>query len=139
MKRWEGLTLGVCNRCGERPITAEHGKLCDICRRTCSKCNQNRKAQRSHYCLECKAAYARENRPRYSALSEEAKHKSRARAYANMYLRRGLIERKGCEVCGEKAQMHHEDYNKPLRVRFLCSRHHQYLHHPLPDSLDGGG
>jgi hypothetical protein len=30
-----------------------------------------------------------------------------------------------CEVCGsEKAQMHHDDYSKPLEVRWFCARHH---------------
>lgn len=45
------------------------------------------------------------------------------------YLRRGKVEKKPCEICGSlKVQGHHEDYSKPLEVRWLCSKHHQELH-----------
>lgn len=34
-----------------------------------------------------------------------------------------------CEVCGaEKSEAHHDDYTKPLSVRWLCRSHHR-LHH----------
>lgn len=44
-------------------------------------------------------------------------------------LRRGLIDRKPCEVCGaEPADAHHTDYSRPLVVNFLCRRHHRQWH-----------
>jgi hypothetical protein len=73
----------------------------------------------------------RANRRKYSDMNDEQKLKIRCRAYANVALKRGKIERQGCEVCGEKAQMHHSDYTKPLEVRWLCRRHHVYHHHPI--------
>jgi hypothetical protein len=35
-----------------------------------------------------------------------------------------------CEVCGDvlNVQAHHDDYDKPLEVRWLCRKHHQALH-----------
>lgn len=33
-----------------------------------------------------------------------------------------------CEVCGKKAQKHHPDYNEPLKVQWLCRKHHMDLH-----------
>ena len=36
----------------------------------------------------------------------------------------GKLIRQPCEICGEKALGHHEDYNKPLEVKWLCIRHH---------------
>lgn len=121
----------LCNRCHEKPITTENAKFCDECRRLCSKCRTQRRGQRSAYCNDCHAAYMRETRPKYAELSEEAKMKGRCRSFAQTYLRRGKIERKGCEVCGERAQMHHDDYSKPLEIRWLCRRHHVYHHHPI--------
>jgi hypothetical protein len=44
----------------------------------------------------------------------------------------GKIERLPCEVCGkEKAQAHHEDYSKPLEVKWLCDLHHKQIHYKL--------
>lgn len=36
--------------------------------------------------------------------------------------------KRGCEICGAKAQAHHTDYNKPLKVRMLCPKHHAQQH-----------
>lgn len=37
--------------------------------------------------------------------------------------------RQPCEVCGkEKSQAHHDDYSKPLEVRWLCTKHHAEHH-----------
>ncbi len=54
-------------------------------------------------------------------------------AWAHMALRsairRGLIQREPCEVCGaEGADGHHDDYDKPMQVRWLCRRHHRLFH-----------
>lgn len=40
-----------------------------------------------------------------------------------------VLTRQPCEVCGsEKAQAHHDDYSKPLDVRWLCTTHHAEWH-----------
>jgi len=52
-----------------------------------------------------------------------------ARHIVTLAIRMGVIKRKPCEVCGEKyAVAHHDDYMKPLDVRFLCHSHHQKYH-----------
>ena len=39
------------------------------------------------------------------------------------------MTRQPCEVCGNaKAQAHHDDYGKPLDVRWLCTTHHAEWH-----------
>ena len=44
-------------------------------------------------------------------------------------LRRGDMVRSNCEICGaEKAEAHHDDYNYPLRVRWLCRSCHKAWH-----------
>ncbi|MBO9101361.1 MULTISPECIES: hypothetical protein [unclassified Rhizobium] len=41
----------------------------------------------------------------------------------------GDLEKLGCEVCGHDAvDAHHDEYDEPLRVRWLCRRHHTRLH-----------
>ncbi len=40
----------------------------------------------------------------------------------------GALARQLCEVCGNHAEAHHDDYDKPLDVRWLCTRHHNAWH-----------
>lgn len=55
--------------------------------------------------------------------------KNRARNAISNAIRDGKIVRQPCEVCGGKAQAHHDDYAKPLEVRWLCFKHHRELKH----------
>jgi hypothetical protein len=44
-------------------------------------------------------------------------------------VRAGRMVRQPCEVCGEpKTHAHHDDYSKPLDVRWLCPKHHREHH-----------
>ena len=44
-------------------------------------------------------------------------------------IRDGRLIKQPCEVCNEqKAQAHHDDYSKPLDVRWLCTKHHAEWH-----------
>lgn len=59
------------------------------------------------------------------------RHKAEARARCNVaYARRkGEIIKQPCEICGSsKTDAHHDDYNKPLEVRWLCKKCHREWH-----------
>ena len=44
-------------------------------------------------------------------------------------LKRGALRKKSCKKCGNKnVHAHHEDYNKPLNVVWLCPLHHKDMH-----------
>ncbi|MCF2514440.1 hypothetical protein LVY65_05085 [Sphingomonas sp. G124] len=45
-------------------------------------------------------------------------------------LRRGLIERQPCAVCGTTRHVdgHHPDYDQPMAVVWLCRAHHVAVH-----------
>jgi len=44
-------------------------------------------------------------------------------------IKRGAIKRKPCIKCGSlKSQAHHEDYSDPLKVIWLCAKHHKAHH-----------
>ena len=52
----------------------------------------------------------------------------------------GALEKQGCEVCGSVAvDAHHERYDAPLDVRWLCRCHHVRLHRGGEDLFGGGG
>jgi len=47
----------------------------------------------------------------------------------NVWSKTRKLKKQSCEVCGEiKALGHHDDYDKPLEVRWLCPKHHIELH-----------
>lgn len=44
-------------------------------------------------------------------------------------IRDGVIHKRPCEICGcETVHAHHDDYAKPLMVRWLCDTHHNEWH-----------
>lgn len=44
-------------------------------------------------------------------------------------IRKGVLEKKPCEVCGDQnVDAHHPDYRHPLKVRWLCRKHHIEAH-----------
>lgn len=58
------------------------------------------------------------------------------RAHKRVYhaVRAGLIVKPdGCEQCGREVRLHahHDDYAKPLQVRWLCGRCHRLVHRAL--------
>lgn len=68
---------------------------------------------------------------RISSAKQRIKHreKYKARSIVNHAIRDGRIERMPCEICGEpKTQAHHDDYDKPLDVRWLCVKCHNDWH-----------
>jgi hypothetical protein len=62
-------------------------------------------------------------------MSQAQRIRDRARSYAYVYLKRGKLTQLSCEVCWkDETEMHHDDYSKPLEVRWLCRDHHLDLH-----------
>jgi len=55
----------------------------------------------------------------------------------NNAIRNKKLFREPCEVCGiEKVDAHHDDYAKPLNVRWLCSEHHHQWHAKYGEALN---
>jgi hypothetical protein len=60
--------------------------------------------------------------------------KSAARNKLSNAIRDKKIFKTPCEVCGDtKVEGHHDDYAKPLEVRWLCIKHHKELHRIYKD------
>jgi len=59
----------------------------------------------------------------------EIKVRNQARRRLRHEIAMGRLQRGPCEVCGDTcSQAHHDDYAKPIEVRWLCKRHH-VAHH----------
>lgn len=59
----------------------------------------------------------------------ELRVRHEARELVNKAIQAGDLAKQPCEVCGAiKVDGHHDDYAKPLEVRWLCRAHHQEHH-----------
>lgn len=130
----------TCSRCKEKKRGTEFGL------------DSRRPRGRSSYCPPCRAAIERNDRLA-NRVTTYAKYKERRRrnpnsarraalrnnklypkaAYARSVVRnevkRGRLSRGCCEVCGSAGvHGHHDDYDRPLAVRWLCPIHHREWH-----------
>lgn len=96
---------------------------------------QGRKPERLKYQREWRRRWRENNREQLNSWfreyykKEENNKVRRARNKLNYAIRKGRVEKENCEVCGsEKVEGHHENYDKPLEVRWLCREHHRVIH-----------
>lgn len=143
--------LSVCKKCGASYAkTKSHRNWCRPCRNAYERTRKAEKegtpvAQPRAFCTgdertKDKARKARyyskpENRAkralsvRLRSQSPIYKFKNRARWITKDALKRGILTKAPCEVCGEvKSEIHHDDYSKPLEIRWLCREHHVQFH-----------
>tara|TARA_Y100000593_G_scaffold50191_1_gene94590 strand:- start:3063 stop:3458 length:396 start_codon:yes stop_codon:yes gene_type:complete len=70
--------------------------------------------------------YRKQNRNKYTAHNK-----------VNNAIRDGKLKREPCEKCGaNKVHAHHDDYAKPLEIRWLCPAHHQQWHATNGEALN---
>ncbi len=67
---------------------------------------------------------------------EEKARRVKCRGDTNHAITQGKLNRMPCEPCGGKAEAHHDDYSKPLDVRWLCFKHHREWHRQNPELLE---
>ena len=103
---------------------------------TCSNCGREKEESQFNegYCKACKAFRKKMIRPYRTG---EQKYKDWVRKVTNKAVHDGLLIKQPCEVCGteEDVQAHHDDYDDPLDVRWLCKTHHRE-HHKNLDNKD---
>lgn len=73
-----------------------------------------------------------ENRERRYRWLDEDPRRLKAQNAVSHEIAAGRLIAHPCEVCGTlPTQAHHDDYSKPLEVRWLCTSHHLRLHAEL--------
>jgi hypothetical protein len=111
-------------------------KLCAVCGMPHNRYRDSAHSSFCAYCHSCHAAYMRRTRPLYQEMTKEQKRKANARAYANAYQRRGKLAKMPCEKCGSPlAEKHHNDYGRPLTIRWLCRPCHLAAHRAIDPGL----
>lgn len=96
---------------------------------TCSICGKEKEINylNESCCQACKIMKKKLGR---SSRSNEQILKENVRRYTYKAIMEGKLIRMPCEVCqtNNDIQAHHDDYNKPLDVRWLCRKHHREHH-----------
>ena len=150
------LTSGYCRECksennllkrlsarlarGQQPL-GEGRKI------YCCECGEVKENVHQGYCYKCQAHRDRErrmhNKQSIAFVTAERnrvskrlktdpiyKYKRMVNVFTNYATRLQIILRQPCEVCGGtvKVDAHHDDYGKPLEVRWLCRSHHNKHH-----------
>ncbi len=96
----------------------------------CPDCRTNPRAgQRT--CLKCHAAYMLKWYYKNGVNPTQRKHNI-ARSYAKSYVKRGKVLKSPCTICGNPdSQIHHENYEAPLQIIWLCKECHYWIHRKL--------
>lgn len=111
--------------------------------------NKTNKDGKNYWCRKCWNEFCRKRKKKYS-LEEQRKwykyrpesakkavnewnrknpEKRQAHKLVEQAIKRGEIIREVCIECGEsRTDAHHDDYTKPLEVRWLCRLHHKQTH-----------
>ena len=147
-----------CFKCGaEKPLTDfyKHKAMADWHLNKCKECakaeerkrrNDNIEEHRARdrkrhwenperraYSHAQSLAWRQKNPERHAELqanwNKRNPEKRKAHHAVSNAIRDGKLQKGLCEVCGSSSvQAHHDDYSKPLDVRWLCIEHHNEVH-----------
>lgn len=141
--------MKACNKCDQLKDESEYYAKHSTCKECVKeRVRANRAAKLEYYRerdrlrankpkrVAARAAYVKTANGRAKSDAAKAawasrnKHKRKAHHATNNAIRDGKLSRQPCEVCGatENIEAHHDDYGKPLDVRWLCTKHHAQHH-----------
>jgi hypothetical protein len=118
-------TLNKCKECTKSDARATHVR---------NMANplwvaKERERQRIKERARREAGLAKPSREAVKAWGKRNRHKTRAQLATRRHILRGNLQKQPCEVCGStNVQAHHDDYARPLDVRWLCVKHHNEHH-----------
>jgi hypothetical protein len=134
-----------CFKCNTvKPLSEfyKHSQMADGHVNKCKECNKNDVNKHRANNLERIRAYDRERGKlahRLQLAAEvtrawraEDKRRNIAHGMVARAIKNGILIRQPCIRCGaEKSEGHHEDYDKPLEVMWLCTPCHKQRHKEL--------
>ena len=150
------MDFKICFKCGKEKALKEfykHSQMADGHLNKCIECTKKDSNKHREDNLEEVKAYdrKRDSLPRRIKAREEyaktpngieAGNKAKkkwtkknpdqraAHTLLNSAIKSGKIKKQPCENCGSTVRVHghHDDYSKPLEVRWLCPRCHKAFH-----------
>jgi hypothetical protein len=129
----------ICTKClNKKPLSGFylHPETADKHFSSCKECVRKSSAKYSKSEKGREAIKGRCNNPKWRTYYKQWQKKDRiknpGRIHAYNTVRLGLgsgkLTKMPCEVCGNlNVEAHHDDYLKPLDVRWLCKKHHSEI------------
>jgi hypothetical protein len=149
-----GVYMKTCKKCGEEKSLNEfykkRGYLIHSCKSCCISYEKNRRLEkideiRMRDKLRANLPHRIEARKKYSKTDNgKLSHKKALQKYryanplrraahqiiSNAVYRKKIIKPDNCSICNStiKIEAHHDDYTKPLLIRWLCEKCHKEWH-----------
>jgi hypothetical protein len=121
--------LGKCKVCTKRDVKENYKSNIEY-----YKQYEKSRAMSPHR-IEARAAYQATETGKVNTLKAKRNYlkrnplKRKTHIAVGNAIRDGRLTRQPCEICNkQKAHAHHDDYSKPLDVRWLCTKHHAEWH-----------
>lgn len=134
--------MKTCFKCNTvQPLTEfyKHNAMADGFLNKCKSCTKKNATEHRNKNLEKVREYDRirasnpERRKAAAAIStawrQEDERRAKCHRQVSYAIKTGELMRQNCEKCGnENSLAHHEDYDKPLMVNWLCQPCHKQRH-----------
>lgn len=136
----------TCFKCGvERPLAEfyKHPQMKDGHLNKCKECTKSDATEVRSKNIDHYRAYDRKRGSRrpdgyQSEYRNKYPNKYKAHSIIGYAIKSGKLFEEPCGECGseEKLHAHHDDYSKPLNVRWLCAAHHSQWHRDNGEGLN---
>lgn len=129
--------LGKCKECTKKDVHIHRDKNPEKIKA------YDRKRNNLPHRVKARKEYAQSPRGKKASSKTKKKWieknplKRLANQIVNNAIRDGRLEKQPCERCGSTIRIHghHDDYYKPLEVRWLCPRCHTELHKEVKEKI----
>ena len=139
--------MKTCFKCGaEKPLSEfyVHKQMTDGRLNKCKECTKKDSRENRRNNVEYYREYDRKRGNRQSKEYRDGYKARKQKAYwartaVGNALRDGKLIKGLCEVCGDSnVHGHHDDYDRPLDVRWLCPAHHSQWHKENGEGRNAG-
>lgn len=141
--------MKLCRKCNTRKALSEfhhrtassdgHNSQCKSCQKEydASRLRDPKRMEMRRAYQSSPAGRSAHNRAAEAWAGKNATKRKAHIAVGNA-IRDGKLIKSGCEVCGNPTvHGHHDDYAKPLAVRWLCDTHHNEWHRRHGEAING--
>lgn len=131
--------MKTCFKCNElKPLSEyyKHAQMkdghlnkCKFCTKKDAHIHRHESSSRDRVLAYDRARGSRQPKEYLKQYREKYPKKYKSHSIVNYAIKSKKLFKEPCSICGNlKSEAHHDDYDKPLNIRWLCSEHHKQWH-----------